>query len=162
MKFKKLKLFTLFVFGYGLYGLQAQNSVITTGGNASGSGGSVSYTVGQVVYSSTVGTNGSVSEGVQQPYEISIISGFEEVSGITLNCTAYPNPTSDFLILRIENDLLKHISYQLFDVNGKLLDTKKIKGIQTSIVTSYLVPAIYFLKVIQSDKEIKTFKIIKK
>jgi hypothetical protein len=39
------------------------------GGEATGSGGSVSYSVGQVVYTTNTGINGSVAQGVQQPYE---------------------------------------------------------------------------------------------
>ena len=50
MKHKKLKLCAILLIGFGLTGLQAQESVNTTGGNASGSGGSVSYSVGQVTY----------------------------------------------------------------------------------------------------------------
>ncbi|MGI6479933.1 MAG: T9SS type A sorting domain-containing protein [Salinivirgaceae bacterium] len=46
-------------------------------------------------------------------------------------------------------------------MNGKLLLNEKITGNQTSIVMSNLVPATYFVKVIQGSKEVKTFKIIK-
>jgi len=75
MKHKRLKLCALLLFGLGLTGLQAQESVNAAGGNASGSGGTVSYTVGQVVYTTKTGTNGSVAEGVQQAYEISDPTG---------------------------------------------------------------------------------------
>ncbi len=53
------------------------------------------------------------------------------------------------------------MSYQLFDMQGKILKSKKITGKQTDIVMGNLVPATYFVKVIQRNKEIKTFKIIK-
>lgn len=70
MRNKKLKLSALLLLGLGLTGLQAQESVNATGGNASGSGGSASYSVGQVVYTTNTGTNGTVAQGVQQPFEI--------------------------------------------------------------------------------------------
>lgn len=38
--------------------LQAQNAIPSLGGNASGSGGTASYTTGQVVYTTYTGTNG--------------------------------------------------------------------------------------------------------
>ncbi len=161
MRHKKLKLSTVFLLVLGLTGLQAQESVNTTGSNASGSGGSVSYTVGQVVYTTNTGTNGSVAQGVQQPYEISVVTAIEEAKGINLSVSAYPNPTTDFLNLKVENYDNTNLSYQLFDMNGKLLETKKIEGNQTSIVMSNLVPATYFVKVTESNKEVKTFKIIK-
>jgi hypothetical protein len=145
----------------GLTGLQAQESPTATGGNASGSTGSLSYSVGQVVYQTYTGISGSVAQGVQQPFEISVITGIEEAKGISLMISAYPNPTTDFLTLKVENFELSNLHFQLFDMNGKLLQNEKITGNETNIAMSNLVPATYFVKVIQGKKEVKTFKIIK-
>lgn len=139
----------------------AQESVNATGSNASGNGGSVSYSVGQVAYQTHTGTNGSVSEGVQQPYEISVLTGIEEAKGINLSVTAYPNPTTYYLTLEVKAFELSNLHFQLYDMNGKLLQSEKITSNQTSIVMSNLVPASYFVKVSQGNKEVKTFKIIK-
>ena len=162
MRHKKLKLIAVLLLGLGLTGLQAQTSVNATGGNATGSGGSVSYSVGQVVYQTHTGTTGSLAEGVQQPYEISVVTGLEDPIGINLSFTAYPNPTSDYLTLSIDEFEISNLSYQLYDMQGKLLKSEKIKGNQTSIAMSNLLPAIYFVKVIQGNKEVKTFKIVKR
>lgn len=161
MRHKKLKLSAVLLLGLGLTGLQAQESINATGGDASGGGGSVSYSVGQVVYTTNTGTSGSVSEGVQQPYEILVVTAIEEAKGINLSVSAYPNPTTDYLTLRIDEFEISNLSFQLFDMNGKLLQNEKITGNQTSIVMSNLVPATYFVKVVQGNKEVKTFKIIK-
>ena len=164
MRHKKLKLSAVLLLGLGLTGLQAQTSVNATGGNASGSGGSASYSLGQVVYTTNIGANGSVAQGVQQPFEISVVTAIEEAKGINLSVTAYPNPTTDFLQLKVDASTtlsIQSMSYQLYDMNGKLLQSEKITGNQTSIVMSNLVPANYFVKVIQGNKKVKTFKIIK-
>ncbi len=161
MRHKKVKLTTVLLLCIGLTGIQAQEAIPATGGDASGGGGSVSYSVGQVVYSTNTGINGSEAQGVQQPFEISVVTGLEEAKGIILNLSAYPNPTTDFLNLKVENYKTENLTYQINDINGKLLETKKIEGSETSIVMSDLPPAVYFLKVIQGDKEVKTFKIIK-
>ena len=161
MRHKKLKLIAVLLLGLGATGLQAQESVNATGGDASGSGGSASYSVGQVFYTTNTGTNGSVAEGVQQPYEISVVTGIEEAKGINLSVTAYPNPTTDYLTLEVKDFELSALHFQLYDMNGKLLQNEKITGIQTSIVMGNFVPATYFVKVIQGTKEVKTFKIIK-
>ena len=161
MRNKKLKLSAVLLFGLGLTGLQAQETIPATGGNASGSGGSASYSVGQVIYTTNTGTNGSVAQGVQQPFEISEVTGIEQAKGINLNCSAYPNPTTDFLMLKVENYDKENLSYQLYDISGKLLENKKVTGTETSIVMSNLVPATYFVKVTEGNKEVKTFKIIK-
>jgi len=105
-----------------------------------------------------------VAQGVQQPFEISVVTAIEEAKGINLSVTAYPNPTTDFLQLKVDASTtlsIQSMSYQLYDMNGKLLQSEKITGNQTSIVMSNLVPANYFVKVIQANKEVKTFKIIK-
>jgi hypothetical protein len=157
----RLKLSAVLWLGLGLTGLHAQESVNATGGNASGSGGSVSFSVGQVVYTTNTGSNGSVTQGVQQPFEISLVTAIEQTKGINLSVSAYPNPTTDYLTLRIEEFEISNLLYQLYDMNGKLLQNEKITGNQTSIVMSNLVPATYFVKIIQGNKELKTFKIIK-
>lgn len=161
MRHKRLKLCALLLLRLGLTGLQAQESVNATGGNASGSGGSVSYSVGQVAYTTHTDTTGSVAEGVQQPYEISVVTAIAEAKGINLMVSAYPNPTADFLTLSIDEFDISNLSYQLYDINGKLLQNEKITGKQTSIVMNNLVSASYFVKVIQGNKEVKTFKVIK-
>ena len=104
-----------------------------------------------------------LKQGVQQPYEISVISGIEQAKDINLICTAYPNPTTDYLTLKVENYDNENLSYQLFDISGKLLENKELTGNETTIGMANLVSATYFLKVVHasSQQEIKTFKIIK-
>jgi hypothetical protein len=162
MKQKTVKLFAILLSGIGLTGLQAQETITTTGGNASGSGGSVSYSVGQVVDTTNTGTNGSAAQGVQQPFEITVVTALEESKGIILQFSAYPNPATDFLILRIEGKMQAQYVISLYDINGKLLANKKIDGNETRIDMKKLVHAIYFLKVTENNKEVKIFRIIKK
>jgi hypothetical protein len=178
MGHKQLKLSAVLLLGLGLTGLQAQTNVNATGGNASGNGGSVSYSVGQVVYTTHKGSNGSVAQGAQQPYEISV-AGIDEANGISLRVTAYPNPTTDYLTLEIDASTslsiqsmsnqkdastslsIQSMSYQLYDIQGKVLQNQKITGYRTSIDMNNLVPSTYFVKVIQENKAVKTFKVIK-
>ena len=146
----------------GLTSLQAQEAVSTAGGEADGSGGTVSYTVGQVVYTTEQGTNGnSIAQGVQQAFEISVVIGIPEAKGISLNVSAYPNPTTDFITVKVENYETTNLEYRVFCTNGKLLQTVKATGDKTQIQTSNLAPANYFVKVLDNSKVIKTFKVIK-
>jgi hypothetical protein len=144
-----------------LISIQAQEAVIATGGGATGNRGSVSYTVGQVAYMSNVSTSGIVTQGVQQPYEIIVVTGIEEAMVITLECLVYPNPTIDILNLKIEGLVQAECIASLYDINGKLLQDKKVVSNETSIPMGNLTPATYFLKVTLNKKGIKTFKIIK-
>lgn len=162
MQSKRLKTIPFLLLGFGFTGLQAQENVISAGGNSSGNGGSVSYTVGQVMYKTYSSTAGSAAEGVQQPYEISVITAIDETQGINLSVSAFPNPTSNNMTLEIKDFELSALSFLLYDMHGKLFQEEKIIGNQTSILMSNLAPGTYLMKVLQSEKEVKTFKIIKK
>jgi hypothetical protein len=162
MLFKQIKLCMILLLSIGLTGLQAQEALPACGGNAYGTGGSSSYSVGQVVYTSNTVTSGSTSQGVQQPFEIFVISGIEEAKDITLQCSTYPNPASTYLILKFEGATKTQGMASLYDSTGKLLASKKIESTETNFGMSNLAPAMYFLKIIQDNTLIKTFKIIKK
>lgn len=161
MRYKRLHLSLLLSLGFGLAGVQAQTSTNTTGGNASGSGGSVSYSVGQVFYNTTINGAQMVAQGVQVPYEISVITGIEGVEDIDLSVSAYPNPAVDYLILDVKDRELVSLHFQVYDMKGKLVKKEKITRRKTNIVMSNLLPATYFVKVMQGKKEVKGFKIVK-
>ena len=146
---------------FGLPGLQAQRAMPSTGGTISGNGGSMSYSAGQVASATKTGVNGSVVEGVLQPFEISLLTGLEEAEGINLLVSAYPNPTNGILILRSETQELATLNFQLYDMGGKLMYGSKITTTETKIAMNSLTTGTYFLKVTRGSKEIKTFKIRK-
>ncbi len=157
------KLLYLLAFTVSIAGLQAQETTITSGGEASGDGGTVSYSVGQVVYGTQTGTTGSVTEGVQQPFEISVIIGIEEL-GINLNISAYPNPFTDHLILYIDDDIFSDQDRwiaSVYDINGAVIKQQIIVANETTIDMADQIAGIYFLKISSENQEIKTFKIIK-
>ena len=162
MKQKRLKLIIAFLFGIGMFVLQAQETVPVSGGNATGTGGTASYTVGQIVNITNTGTTGTSAQGVQQPYEISVVTGIDEALEIMLEMVVYPNPATDFLKLNLGDYDGENLRYQLYDINGSIILTDKIEVQETDISMQTLKPSTYFLKVIQGNKEIKTFKIIKK
>ena len=159
-----LLLSTLLAFTISLPFSSAQEVIPASGGNATGSGGSVSYSIGQIFYSIHSGEEGTVAEGAQQPWEISVVTSVIEAGGIDLTVSAFPVPATDYLILRVDNYDFENLEYFLYDVNGRLLKEGKITAIETTISVTSLVPAVYFLKVIQtipSYQEVKTFRIIK-
>lgn len=146
--------------GYGTV-LQAQNTIPAAGGNGIGSEGTISYTVGQIVFNTFSGANGTISQGVQQPYEISVITAIENTQGITLACSVYPNPTSRLIKLKVESFDLENLRYMLYDINGVMLLDKKIESEETEISLDSFTSSFYFLKVLNKNTEVKIFKILK-
>lgn len=160
MKYLFKPLITFCVFGCGI-SLHAQNAIPATGGNANGAGGTSSFTVGQVFYTTETETTGTITHGVQQPFEILVLTAIEEASEVILECSVYPNPTTNLLILKIGNYDKEKLSYLLFDINGKHLKINKVMSGETQIEMEKLASGTYFLKVFDNNKEVKTFKIIK-
>ena len=68
--------------------VQAQESVNASGGNAIGSGGTVAYSIGQVVYTANTDASGTVSQGAQQTYEIFTV-GIKETELNIFWCNPY-------------------------------------------------------------------------
>jgi hypothetical protein len=156
---KKQVLFSTLLLG--ALQLHAQEAVVTSGNNATGTNGNVSYSVGQIAYTTNTGTTGSVAQGVQQPYEIQTVLGAENFN-INLQLAVYPNPTTNWLQLEVKNNDLTNLSYQLFDLNGRMIYNQKLTSETSTISMEQLPQAVFLLKVLDHNKEVKTFKIIKK
>ena len=142
--------------------LFSQQVIPATGGNISGSGGSVSYTIGQMAYAFLQNNSYEITQGVQQPYEISVVTAVENTEGIILEYKVYPNPAHGLIKLTIKPFDDGNFNLWLFDLNGILLQDKKVIGEETEISLESLNPAVYFLKVLRDNKEVKVFKIVKK
>ena len=139
----------------------AQQAISTAGGEATGAGGIVSFTVGQTPSVSLMSSLGSVIPGIQQPFEIYDVTNLNSNKEITLVCEVYPNPATDFLNLKVQHNRFENLSYQLIDLDGKILEERPIKEVETSISLQHYLFTTYFLRVTYNTKEIKTFKIIK-
>ena len=138
---------------------QAQNAIVPTGGTASGNGGTVTYTVGQIAVQTNSDGTTSLSEGVQQPFEISVV-GVDNRPDITLTAKLYPNPTLSTCNLQCESwtDLDE---VRIYDTNGKYLFRKKIEGSLTEMDFSSYAPGTYFVNVYSDKQTLKTFKVVK-
>jgi Secretion system C-terminal sorting domain len=144
----------------GVLQLHAQETVATSGGNATGSNGNVSYTLGQTFFVTQSGTTGTVAQGVHQPFEIQTVLGMDNFN-INLLLSVFPNPTTNSLQLDIKELDLNNLKYQMYDLTGKLIYNEKIVAESTTIKMEQLQAAIYVLKVVDNNKELKTFKIVK-
>ena len=158
LKMKKIILFTI-SFLFFLSKVTAQTSTNASGGDASGVGGSVAYSVGQPFYITYSGANGSVAQGVQQTYQIFSL-GINQ-SELNISLAVYPNPTYDNLNIEINEFNNENLSYELFDIQAKLLASGLITSKQTQINLINLPPSAYFMHISQKNKKIQSFKIIK-
>ncbi|MFA6261783.1 MAG: T9SS type A sorting domain-containing protein [Bacteroidia bacterium] len=159
---KKILTFSCCLLGLGASTLFAQQGSVASGGNASGAGGTVSYSIGQVFYTCPTGTTHNLIQGLQVPYEVFVINQTtEEAENIGLTFSVYPNPVAEHFTLKVENSQEKAYTYQFYNAQGQLISSGKIDTDETQIQTSQLTTAYYILKVYEKNQTVKTFKIIK-
>jgi hypothetical protein len=153
------KLLTVSLF-FMVHVLSAQEDITVSGGEASGSGGSSSYSMGQVFYSTTTSSAGSVSQGTQQSLELFVLSN-PELTTLNLKAVTYPNPSTDYVVLSLSDASLENLSYALYDLQGRLVAQNKVLQASTKIDIQVLGAGTYVLQVQQNNKQLKSFKIIK-
>jgi hypothetical protein len=137
-----------------------QESVNSSGRDALGSGGSVAYSIGQVTYSFQSGSTGSIEQGVQHAYEIFALETSQIEPSISLSI--FPNPTSENLIVQLNEFKNVSLSYMLCDKHGKKIASGQINSPKTEINMSDLQIADYLLTILDDNvRVVRSFKIIK-
>ena len=159
MKTNTVILFLAFLLSFSANAQTVHQVLSATGGDATGTGGSVAYSVGQIVYTTNTGATGSVAQGVEQAYEIYSV-GIKETT-LNISLSVFPNPTSDFLTLKVEDYNNEALNYTLLDEQGRLVFNEQITTQDTQVAMSTLARGAYFINVLQANKKIQTFKIIK-
>jgi hypothetical protein len=137
--------------------LTAQEGFSASGFDAVSTDGSVSSTIGQVFYHQWTENAGKVNEGIQQPYEIFIVSVADNLKATVL---LFPNPTQDFLLLKVEN-YVKDFSYTLYSIDGKWLEDQKIDQEETVVSLQKYSCNIFLLVIYKDNNIVKTYKVIK-
>ena len=142
----------------------SQSAIVPIGGDAQSNNVSVSYTVGQIVVQTSANTNGvTVGEGVQQPYEIMTV-GVDEYPQIVLNAVVYPNPTENVAQLQLNGFEISAdgLHANLYDGNGKMLQTLTVLDELTTFQIGHYTTGTYYLELIDGKRVLKTFKVIRK
>jgi hypothetical protein len=140
--------------------VQAQESSNSSGGDSKGSGGSVAYSIGQLLSTSNTSASGTISHGVQQVYEI-VSVGINETN-LNLSLLVFPNPTTHTLTLQVSEYEQSPLKFTLIDMRGKLLTSGQIVAHQTQIDLSTLPSASYIIRILNSeDKLVHSFNITK-
>jgi hypothetical protein len=149
MKNTGVLLFFIFVF----VSSKAQETNPASGGNAIGPGGSISYTVGQLVYTNLTTAAGSLHQGIQESIEFVTLSN-PELTAVTLKAVTYPNPTTEFIILALNDGNLTGVSYAMYDLLGRFVSKGAVTQAETKIAMNSLPIGVYILRVQQNNKVI--------
>lgn len=147
----------MLVSGATLLGL-AQNNTVSSGSDITGSGGNVSYSVGQVFYTSADSNGISSTAGLQQAYVITS-SKYDPIIP-TLQVKVYPNPAVDRLTVEVNDENGEEYTCALYDMQGKVILQSRVTD-KTSLLTQDLPASNYVLKISNAQTTVKSFHIIK-
>jgi hypothetical protein len=139
--------------------LEAQNMPVSSGGNGQSSEGSISYSVGQTMFTPILGDEVDLSPGNQQPAEISFIPSVGasfEMGGFTL----FPNPSRDQIMIGTEN-LNGVVNLEIRNAIGQVLLTDLITENNHQLNVRQLAAGSYFVYLISNQAQFTTLKLIK-
>jgi hypothetical protein len=142
-------------FGFSSFG---QNAISSTGGHFKSSGGSTSFTVGQVAYVLKKGTGFYLNEGVQQVYTKKT-TPVEELVYLK-EVQLYPNPTQETMTLILSSKEDIQVRYTIMEYLGKEIRNGNILSEKSEISLRDLPSGNYFIS-LKSKKEIRIFKMVK-
>jgi hypothetical protein len=131
-------------------------AVVSVGSNILSSSGSITYSVGQIDFTSIHGAYTVLYLGVQQVYD-PFVNIIDDSTGISL----WPNPVSSTLKIEVKSTKNLGVLYQIYTIDGKLMISKQSSDNITSISMAHLPQGTYVLMVRYSDKRTLKFKIIK-
>ena len=143
----------------GCFTLFGQSGVHSSGGQASGTNGTIDFSVGQLVYTFESGEEGSTWEGVQQPFEISVVTNISE-GFYGVEASVYPNPTNGMLRIELPEDL-GQVDFHLYNMNGQLVKKGQSEGPQSELSLTDLPSGAYLLGIFSKDVLNQQFTIIK-
>ena len=137
----------------------AQQVISSSGSTLKNSAGSLSFTLGELVIDTKNTGVVILTQGFHQTKLI--ITAISDLPEQRFSISAFPNPTNDYVNLKIEKGDIHDIEFILFDMQGKVLSNQKIENSNTEIQFSGYNSGNYLMKVLQKGKQIQTFKIIK-
>jgi len=117
------------------------------------------WSIGETVTETYSSVTNVITQGFHQnTYSISKVEDL--LDGIDIN--VYPNPTQNFVFINLNQNENKVDVIVLTDIQGKIIQNKKVTKDIEKIEFSNYPRGIYFLKISQTNKSYKEFKIIKK
>ena len=115
---KMIKVSALFSFLFVLGStIQAQEVIASAGAEVESTGGSMSYTIGEMVVTSTTNTDGTLTQGYQQGFLTA--TAIDEIPS-ELELSLYPNPAADYIIIESKS-LSDFEQITMYDMAGKLV-----------------------------------------
>ena len=156
------RLFLTVGLGFALIGANAQTAspelVSSSGDSFNNTSYQLDWSIGECITGTHSAGDYVITQGLHQGNYV--VTSVEDLRS-DISMSVYPNPTSDFISLKVESSKVEGLQYTISDFSGRVLQTENFAGYLEQLNFSNYANGIYFLTVNQESKLIKSFKIIK-
>ena len=131
----------------------------SAGDHFASASGSISWTIGEPVSDTYLGSSYIITKGFHQPAIFPQVSVVEHENDI--NMLVYPNPVSDELMISFKGMKQGNYNIDLFDAAGRMLlhseENIKLDHFQKSIVMDGFSGGLYVVKIVCFDNNVNRF-----
>ena len=120
---------------------------------------SLTWTFGEPIIETLNNSSNTLTQGFNQTKII--VTAIGSIAELSYSVTAYPNPASDFVYLKVESESFKNLEYIFYDSKGTILVRKILVSSIEAIDLRDLTSGVYFLELLDNKKMTRTFKIVK-
>ena len=135
--------------------------VASAGTHFTGGGAQLSWTIGEPLITTVSNGGNTITQGFHQT--MLSVTSVDELTVAGIDVTVFPNPTSEILNIQLKNNK-ESLQLNLFDLNGKLLQTRKIAAEESTLqinMDQYAM-ANYVLRIYSADASVNyTYKVQK-
>lgn len=155
----KKKIITLITLAFVAGTISAQELISTAGGHYSADTQSIDWSLGEVVIATFSEGDYVLTQGFHQSNVT--VTPIDEIPGTDLHVTVYPNPTSDYVTVRLADPPSEGTGYGLYDFSGQRLFGGGLSDHETTLSFQTLDAGIYFLRIYTGRQAAGKFKIVK-
>ena len=136
--------FTILISCLTISSVLAQSNIVTAGGDAASSSGSVSYSIGQIDFQYTSSADYSVSEGVQQTYSFDTALSIDDIQ-YDFQISIWPNPSADEMNIEYTTSYELPLSLTVTDVKGAVVASQSVTQGQYSFNVNTWAAGTYYV-----------------
>ncbi len=159
----RIIVFTLFAISFSSFGQKLTPTVVSSGGSYFSAGGyTLSATIGEIAVTTLKSGSLTLTQGFQQPYDITSI----KETGLDWSITAYPNPVSEFLNIRFDLTDPIDLNVEIVDISGRKHLIRELYYVTPGEIVTFdmsgFVRGVYLVRIYTPDWRVqKTYKIQK-
>jgi hypothetical protein len=133
--------------------------VSSSGGSGQNAQGSLDWTIGEPVTATVSDGTSTLTQGFQQP--TLLIATSQNQNSEFFNLLVYPNPTADYVTLKLNQNNQQQFNFKVYDSVGKLVNEGKASSNNPNISFQGLASGQYTISLTDNQLKSQSISIIK-